>query len=91
MSKANPFRGFHSSPEVMRLAVMLYIRFALSLRNVEDRLHERGIDVSHETIRIGWLRFGTMSVAGSAFIFHCDTVAVPVMTGSSFWLRTQTS
>jgi putative transposase len=31
--------------------VMLYVRFPLSLRNVEDLLHERGIDVSHESVR----------------------------------------
>jgi len=30
---------------------MIYIRFPLSLRNVLDLLHERGIDVSHETVR----------------------------------------
>ncbi len=36
---------------------MLYIRFPLSLRNVEDLLHERGIDVSHETVRNWWNRF----------------------------------
>ena len=45
----NPFRYFNSSPEVIRLAVMLYVRFPLSLRQVEDLLHERGIDVSYET------------------------------------------
>ncbi len=37
-------------PEIIRLVVMLYVRFPLSLRNVEDLLHERGIDVSHETV-----------------------------------------
>jgi len=37
---------------------MMYVRFPLSLRNVEDLLHERGIDVSHETIRFWWNRFG---------------------------------
>ncbi len=58
MIKSNPFKGFHSSPEVIRLAVMMYLRFPLSLRNVEDLLHERGIDVSYETIRFWWLRFG---------------------------------
>ena len=58
MSKSNPFKGFHSSPEVIRLAVMMYLRFPLSLRNVEDLLHERGIDISYETIRFWWLRFG---------------------------------
>ncbi len=38
----------------------MYVRFPLSLRNVEDLLHERGIDVSHETIRYWWNRFGPM-------------------------------
>jgi len=60
MTKANPFKYFNSSPEVIRLAVMMYIRFPLSLRNVEDLLHERGIDVSHETIRFWWNRFGPL-------------------------------
>ncbi len=63
MSKSNPFKGFHSSPDVIRLAVMMYIRFPLSLRNVEDLLHERGIDISHETIRFWWQRFGPMFAA----------------------------
>jgi len=63
MSKHNPFKRFHSSPEIIRLAVMLYIRFPLSLRNVEDLLHERGIDVSHETIRFWWHRFGPIFAA----------------------------
>jgi len=39
---------------------MMYLRFPLSLRNVEDLLHERGIDVSYETIRFWWQRFGQM-------------------------------
>ena len=45
MTKPNPFRYFKTSPEIIRLAVMMYVRFPLSLRNVEDLLHERGIDV----------------------------------------------
>ena len=45
----NPFRYFKTSPEIIRLAVRMYVRFPLSLRNVEDLLHERGIEVSHET------------------------------------------
>ncbi len=48
MPKRDPFKGFQSSPEIIRLAVMMYVRFPLSLRNVEDLLHERGIDISHE-------------------------------------------
>ncbi len=52
------FRYFKTSPEVIRLAVMMYIRFPLSLRQVEDLLHERGIDICHETVRVWWNRFG---------------------------------
>jgi transposase-like protein len=51
----NSFRYFKTSPEIIRLAVMMYVRFPLSLRQVEDLLHERGIDVSHETVR-GFVR-----------------------------------
>ena len=63
MTKFNPFKGFQSSPEIIRLAVMLYIRFPLSLRNVEDLLHERGVEISHETVRFWWHRFGPMFAA----------------------------
>ena len=56
----NPFRCFNSSPEVIRLAVMMYIRYPLSLRQVEDLLFERGIDISYETVRFWWNRFGPM-------------------------------
>ena len=56
----NPFRYFNSSPEVIRLTVMMYIRYPLSLRQVEDLLHERGIDLCHETVRYWWNRFGPM-------------------------------
>ena len=57
---ASPFRHFNSSPEVIRLVVMMYVRFPLSLRNVEDLLFERGIDLCHETVRMWWNRFGPM-------------------------------
>jgi putative transposase len=43
--------------------VMMYVRFPLSLRNVEDLLFERGIDISHETVRYWWNRFGPMFAA----------------------------
>ena len=56
----NPFKYFKTSPEIIRLAVMMYVRFPLSLRNVEDLLHERGIDITHETVRFWWNRFGPM-------------------------------
>jgi putative transposase len=63
MTKLSPFRYFKTSPEIIRLAVMLYIRFPLSLRNVEDLLHERGIEISHETVRFWWNRFGPIFAA----------------------------
>lgn len=53
----NPFRYF---PEIIRLAVILYIRFPLSLRQVENLLFERGIDISYETVRFWWNRFGPL-------------------------------
>jgi len=56
----NPFRWFDSSPEVIRLVVMMYVRYPLSLRNVEDLLFERGVDICHETVRLWWNRFGPM-------------------------------
>ena len=47
----NSFRYFNSSPEVIRLTVMMYVRYPLSLCQVEDLLSERGIDICHETVR----------------------------------------
>ena len=58
---SNPFRYFNSFPEVIRLVVLMYVRCPLSLRNVEDLLAERGIDISHETVRLN--RFGPMFAA----------------------------
>ncbi|MCZ8163780.1 MAG: hypothetical protein O9315_17405 [Beijerinckiaceae bacterium] len=63
MSNARIFRYFKTSPEIIRLAVMMYVRYPLSLRNVEDLLHERGIDITHETVRFWWNRFGTIFAA----------------------------
>ena len=56
----SPFRYFNSSPEVIRLVVMMYVKYPLSLRNVEDLLFERGIDICHETVRMWWNRFGPL-------------------------------
>ena len=53
------FRYFKTSLEVIQLAVLLYVRFPLSLRNVEDLVHERGVDVSYESVRYWWHRFGS--------------------------------
>ncbi len=41
----------------------MYVRFPLSLRNVEDLLFERGIDICHETVQLWWNRFGPLLAA----------------------------
>jgi putative transposase len=81
---------FKTSPEIIRLAVMMYVRFPLSLRNVEDLLHERGIDISHETVRFWWNRFCPMFAAeirrrrvdrmrsGTHWQWHLDEVFVKI-------------
>ena len=45
MVNKNPFKYFKTSPKIIRLAVMFYVRYPLSYRQVEDILHERGIDM----------------------------------------------
>ena len=89
MIKRSQFRYFKTSPEIIRLAVMMYIRYPLSLRNVEDLLHERGIDICHETVRFWWNRFGPMFAAeirkrrvsgmrSSRWRWHLDEVFVKI-------------
>lgn len=56
----SPSRYFNSSPEVIRLVVMMYVRYPLSLRNVEGLHFERGIAFCHETVRFWWNRFGPL-------------------------------
>ena len=56
----NPFRYFKTSSEIIRLVALVYVRFSLSLGNVESLLHERGVDISHKTVRIWWNRFGPL-------------------------------
>lgn len=63
MTMRSPFRYIKTSPEIILLAVMLQVRFPQSLRNVEDLLDERGIDVRHETVRFCRNRFGPMFAA----------------------------
>ena len=93
----NPFRYFKTSPEIIRLAVMMCVRFPLSLRNVEDLLHERGINISHETVRYWWNRFGPIFAANirqkriqrecnwRQWQWHLDEVFVKI-NGDTFYL-----
>jgi len=57
--------------------MLMYVRFALSLRNVEDLLFERGIDICHETVRLWWNRFGPLFAGdiGRAFERRCSAIA----------------
>ena len=73
----NLFRYFKASPEILRLAVMMYVRFPLSLRQAEDLRHERGIDICYETVRFWWNRFG-------------PTFAAEIKKKSSAQMRTRT-
>ncbi len=63
MTKPSPLLYLKTSPEIIRLAVMMYVCYPLSLLNVEDLLHERGIEISHETVRFWWNMFGTLFAA----------------------------
>ncbi len=67
----------------------MYVRFPLSLRNVEDLLHERGVEISHETVRFLWHRFGPMfaseirkrrieGMRSSCWRWHLDEVFVKI-------------
>jgi hypothetical protein len=49
MTKRTRFRSFKTSPEIVQLAVIPCVRFQLSLRDVEDRLQERGIGINQVT------------------------------------------
>jgi putative transposase len=96
MNKNSPFCYFKASPEIIRLAVMYYVRFSLSLRQVEDIMHERGIDICHETVRYWWNRFGPLFANqikkkrirndfGSKWRWHLDEVFVKI-NGEQFYL-----
>lgn len=63
MTKCPPFQYFATSPEIIRLPAMMYFQYLLSRSNVEDLLHRRGIEVSHENVRVWWNRFSLCSSA----------------------------
>ena len=80
----NPFRYFNSSPEIIRLTVMMYLRYPLSLHQVEDLLFERGIDICHETVRFWWNRFGPMF---GAEIRKRRVKTIRILAGAGTWTR----
>ena len=94
MTTENPFKYFKTSPEIIQLAVMYYIRYPLSFRQVEDILHERGIDICHETVRFWverfWSKFAreirkNRTRQHSNWQWHLDEVFVKI-NGERFYL-----
>jgi transposase-like protein len=81
-------------PEVIRQAVWLYYRFTLSLRDVEEVLAERGIDVSYEAVRCWAEKFGK-AIAGSirrsrprpSSVWHLDEMVVRINGKRMFMWR----
>ena len=55
-----PYRGFRFPKAIIQHAIWLYLRFTLSLRDVEELLAERGIIVTYETVRVWVARFGPL-------------------------------
>ena len=84
MNKNLPFRYFKTSPEIIRLAVMYYVRFPLSLRQMEDILHERGIDVVTRPYATGGIDLDRCLLIKSK-----SGVSVMVMarSGVGIWMR----
>ena len=94
MTTQSKFKYFKTSPEIIRLAVMYYVRYPLSFRQVEDILHERGIDICHETVRLWVNRFGAEFAKvirkkrvghHSNWQWHLDEVFVKI-NGERFYL-----
>ena len=86
------FKRHRFSPVIIQHAVWLYARFTLSFRDVEDLLTERGIDVSNETIRRWFLKFGRL-IAGNlrrdrphaSARWHLDEMVIKIR-GRKHWL-----
>src|SRR6266545_2512149 len=88
----SPYRGYRFPPEIIAHAVWLYFRFNLSFRDVQDLLAERGLIVSHETIRQSCTKFAATFGAGlprrrarAGDKWHLDEVALKIR-GKRHWL-----
>lgn len=64
MPKYGPFKDLRTSPEIVRLALILDVRPWVPLRNPKDLLHERGFDVIHGAVRFWWHSFRPMFASG---------------------------
>jgi putative transposase len=86
------FKRHRFPPDVIRYAVWLYFRFTLSIRDVEELLAQRGIEVSRETIRCWVIKFGPLIAANlrrrrgpPTGRWHLDEMVVKI-GGRRMWL-----
>jgi len=86
------FKRHRFPPEIIQHAVWLYAGFTLSFRDVEDLLAERGIDVSNETVRRWFLKFGRLvarnlerSRPRPSSYWHLDEMVIAIR-GRKYWL-----
>jgi transposase-like protein len=86
------FKRYRFPPELIRHAVWLYARFTLSYRDVEDLLAERGLDISYETVRRWFLKFGAPIARNPRRMrptpgdyWHFDEMVI-VVRGRRHWL-----
>ena len=86
------FKRYRFPPEIIRHAIWLYARFTLSFRDVEEMLAERGLDISYETVRRWFLKFGSTIAANlrrtrarPSDHWHLDEMVI-VIQKNSYWL-----
>ncbi len=86
------FKRHRFPPDVIRNSIWLYARFTLSFRDVEEMFAERGLDVSYETVRRWFLKFGSEVAANlkqarptPSDHWHLDEMAI-VIRGTRYWL-----
>jgi len=86
------FKHHRFPPDIIRHAVWLYSRFTLSFRDVEDLLAERGLDISYESVRRWFLKFGTQIAhnirrarSTPSDYWHLDEMVI-VIRGRHYWL-----
>jgi transposase-like protein len=91
MIKLN-FKRHRFPSETIRHSIWLYARFTLSFRDVEDLLAERGLDVSYETVRRWFLKFGSTIAANlrrarprPSDHWHLDEMVI-VIRRKRYWL-----
>ncbi len=67
MDSSPSYRGYRFPAEIISHCVWLYFRFCLSFRDVQEMMLERGVNVSHEAIRLWTLKFGAARCENEGF------------------------